>query len=151
MPSIKSTFSPDYERYEGVRPINIYLLRLLFLLVVLFVASDSWSGIFQASRTMGSSESRRGMHVGGVLGTVGFRVDQSPQMVADRDVRDLLQDHLARRRGIPALVNQSAGRFAGRRDDVCIRMGHSADRGDAVVVCSQDVHLAVEEGWMIGR
>ena len=26
-----SIFKPDYERYEGVRPINIYLLRLLFL------------------------------------------------------------------------------------------------------------------------
>jgi hypothetical protein len=25
-----SIFKPDYERYEGVRPINIYLLRLLF-------------------------------------------------------------------------------------------------------------------------
>ena len=47
MPRIKAIFSPDHERYEGVRPINIYLLRLLFLLVVLFVASDSWSGIFK--------------------------------------------------------------------------------------------------------
>ena len=32
--SIKAIFKPNYERYEGVRPINIYLLRLLFLLVV---------------------------------------------------------------------------------------------------------------------
>ena len=43
--AIKAIFKPDYERYEGVRPINIYLLRLLFLLVVVFVASDSWSAI----------------------------------------------------------------------------------------------------------
>jgi hypothetical protein len=43
--SIKTILKPDYERYEGVRPINIYLLRLLFLLVVVFVASDSWSAI----------------------------------------------------------------------------------------------------------
>jgi hypothetical protein len=42
-----SIFKPDYERYEGVRPINIYLLRLIFLLVALFVASDSWSGILK--------------------------------------------------------------------------------------------------------
>jgi hypothetical protein len=33
---------PDYDRYEGVRPLNIYLLRLLFLLVFLFVGYDSW-------------------------------------------------------------------------------------------------------------
>ena len=47
MPSMKAIFKPDYERYEGVRPINIYLLRLLFLLVVLFVGSDSWSAILK--------------------------------------------------------------------------------------------------------
>src|ERR1700693_1346235 len=41
--SIKAVFKPDYERYERVRTINIYLLRLLFLLVVVFRASDSWS------------------------------------------------------------------------------------------------------------
>src|ERR1700686_273476 len=43
----KAIFKPDYKRYEGVRPINIYLLRLLFLLIVLFVASDSWSSILK--------------------------------------------------------------------------------------------------------
>jgi len=43
--SAKAILTPDYERYEGVRPINIYLLRLLFLLIVVFVASDSWSAI----------------------------------------------------------------------------------------------------------
>jgi hypothetical protein len=47
MVSIKDIFKPNYERYEGVRPINIYLLRLLFLLVVVFVASDSWSAILK--------------------------------------------------------------------------------------------------------
>jgi hypothetical protein len=45
--SITAIFKPDSERYEGVRPINIYLLRLLFLLVVVFVGSDSWSAILK--------------------------------------------------------------------------------------------------------
>lgn len=44
---MKAVFKPDYKRYEGVRPINIYLLRLLFLLVVLFVGTASWSGLFR--------------------------------------------------------------------------------------------------------
>jgi hypothetical protein len=44
---LKAMFRPDHERYEGVRPINIYLLRLMFLLIVLFVASDSWSAILK--------------------------------------------------------------------------------------------------------
>lgn len=38
-------FRPDHERYEGVRPINVYLLRILFLLVFLFVSYDSWRAI----------------------------------------------------------------------------------------------------------
>jgi len=42
---ISAVFKPDYERYEGVRPVNVYLLRLLFLLVFVFVGYDSWSYI----------------------------------------------------------------------------------------------------------
>src|SRR5262245_24917014 len=44
--SIKSIFKPDYEHYEGVRRINIYLLRFLYLLIVVFVGSESWTAIF---------------------------------------------------------------------------------------------------------
>jgi hypothetical protein len=40
-------FRPDPGRSEGVRPINIYLLRLLFLLVFLFVGYDSWAYILK--------------------------------------------------------------------------------------------------------
>ena len=42
---IRTVFGPDYERHEGVCKINIYLLRLLYLLVVIFVARDSWTVI----------------------------------------------------------------------------------------------------------
>lgn len=45
--SIKAIFKPNHERYEGVRPINIYLLRLIYFLVAVFVATDSWSGILK--------------------------------------------------------------------------------------------------------
>lgn len=43
--NIKTIFTPNYERYEGVRPINIYLLRLFYFLMVFFVATDSWTEI----------------------------------------------------------------------------------------------------------
>ena len=43
--NISTIFRPDYDRYEGVRPINVYLLRLLFLLVFLMVGHDSWTGL----------------------------------------------------------------------------------------------------------
>lgn len=43
--SIKTIFTPDYARYEGVRPINIYALRLIYFLMLVFVGSDSWNSI----------------------------------------------------------------------------------------------------------
>ena len=42
---LRTAFGPDHERYEGVYRINIYLLRLLYFLVVVFVARDSWTVI----------------------------------------------------------------------------------------------------------
>lgn len=39
-------FKRDYERYEGVPRINIYLLRLLFTLMFFFLSYDAWSHIF---------------------------------------------------------------------------------------------------------
>src|SRR6186713_2662487 len=39
-------FKPDYERWEGVARINIYLLRLLFLLMLIFLGKDAWGYIF---------------------------------------------------------------------------------------------------------
>ena len=39
-------FGPDSERYEGVYRINIYLLRLLYFLMIVFVGHDSWTAIF---------------------------------------------------------------------------------------------------------
>jgi hypothetical protein len=43
---MKNIFKRDYETYEGVRRINIYVLRLFFALIFVFVATDSWRIIF---------------------------------------------------------------------------------------------------------
>ena len=45
--AIPYVFRPNVERYEGVRPIYIYLLRTIFLLIFLFVGYDSWSALIQ--------------------------------------------------------------------------------------------------------
>ena len=39
---IMNIFKRDYETYEGVRRINIYVMRLFFALMFVFVATDSW-------------------------------------------------------------------------------------------------------------
>lgn len=41
--AVPYVFRSDAQRYEGVRPINIYMLRTLFVLIFLFVGYDSWS------------------------------------------------------------------------------------------------------------
>src|SRR3974390_40411 len=45
MVPVKTVFKPDYERYEGVRPIHIYLLRLLYFGILVFVGLDAWRSI----------------------------------------------------------------------------------------------------------
>jgi len=42
---IKYIFTPNFEKYEGVRPINIYLLRVLYFLMFVGVAFEAWKTI----------------------------------------------------------------------------------------------------------
>src|SRR5262245_29209404 len=44
--SVKAVFARDFERYEGVRPIQIYLMRLGYVLVIALVGNIAWSAIF---------------------------------------------------------------------------------------------------------
>ncbi len=46
MQFFKYIFTPNNEKYEGVRPINIYFLRVLYALMVLGVATDAWTTVF---------------------------------------------------------------------------------------------------------
>lgn len=39
---VKYIFTPNHDKYEGVRPINIYLLRVLYLLMPLGAGSEAW-------------------------------------------------------------------------------------------------------------
>lgn len=43
--SIKGIFQPDYERHDGVRRINVYLMRLLYALMLIFLGKDAWTHI----------------------------------------------------------------------------------------------------------
>jgi hypothetical protein len=49
-------FKRDYENYKGVPVINIYLLRLLFTLMFLFLTYESWSTIFNHTGPWGNAE-----------------------------------------------------------------------------------------------
>ena len=43
--SLATVFKPDYERYEGVRPIQIFGMRVGYVLVFTLVGYRSWTGI----------------------------------------------------------------------------------------------------------
>ena len=45
MSIIKYIFTANYERYEGVRPINVYLLRVLYFMMFAAVGLQMWKTI----------------------------------------------------------------------------------------------------------
>src|SRR5256714_12325007 len=45
MAIIKYIFTPNHQKYEGVRPINIYLLRVLYFLMFVGVGLQTWATI----------------------------------------------------------------------------------------------------------
>jgi hypothetical protein len=49
-------FKRDYANYEGVPKINIYLLRLLFTLMFLFLSYDSWTHILTHKGSWGVTD-----------------------------------------------------------------------------------------------
>jgi hypothetical protein len=42
---LTALFKPDYERYEGARPIQVFGLRLAYALVFVLVGNKSWTSI----------------------------------------------------------------------------------------------------------
>jgi hypothetical protein len=46
-----NTFKPDYKNFEGIRPINIYVLRLFFVLMFCVMGYSAWTHIFSHSGT----------------------------------------------------------------------------------------------------
>tara|TARA_B110000444_G_C18469603_1_gene424068 strand:+ start:98 stop:550 length:453 start_codon:yes stop_codon:yes gene_type:complete len=45
MSDLKRIFRPEYNQYDGIRPINIYAMRLIFLLMAVFLGYDVWGYI----------------------------------------------------------------------------------------------------------
>ena len=52
----KKIFLPDHENYQGARRINIYLLRVLFFLIVIFVGKDSWTQLLTNASSLAPIE-----------------------------------------------------------------------------------------------
>jgi hypothetical protein len=47
MVNIKRLFTPDYDRYDGVRPVHVFVMRVGMLLVATMVGAIAWPGLIQ--------------------------------------------------------------------------------------------------------
>ena len=90
MKFIKYIFTPNYAKYEGVRPINIYLLRLLYFLMFVGVGFADVVNDHQPPGPVGSHQGRGILRLGGIPDIVYLRADKAAKMAADRDLHDLL-------------------------------------------------------------
>jgi len=56
MSFLKNLFSQNFVRYDGIRPINIYAMRLIYFLMAVFLSFDVWSYIISFEGTWSPTE-----------------------------------------------------------------------------------------------
>jgi hypothetical protein len=99
MSFIKYVFTPNYAKYEGVRPINIYLLRVLYFLMFVGVGLQTWSTIINHQGPWDHTKAVA-FCVWAAYPTLSiFGLLRPLKVAADRDLHDLLQDALGYRGG----------------------------------------------------
>jgi hypothetical protein len=123
MSFIKYVFTPNYVKYEGVRPINIYLLRLLYFLMFVGVGLQTWSTIINHQ---GPWDHTKALY----LWTVA-----AAKVAADRDLHDLLQDALGYRGGLSLVAGRRACGLTRRRNGPHFHLGPGDNSHRAVGVC----------------
>ena len=77
---INYVFTPNHAKNEGVRPINIYLLRVLYFLMFVGVGVQTWATIIN----------HQDPWLGCIPDTVNLWVGATAKVAADRDLHDLL-------------------------------------------------------------
>ena len=56
MNPIKRIFKSDHEHYDGIRPINIYAMRFIYILMATFLALDVWTHIITYDQSWDPSD-----------------------------------------------------------------------------------------------
>jgi hypothetical protein len=102
---VKNIFLPD-QRYEGVRPINIYLLRLLYILMFFVLGKETWTHILTHQGPWDPIDAVAWC-VWAAFGRIGNR--PPIENIADRAAGNLLQTAGAGFGGISALVKGNDG------------------------------------------
>jgi hypothetical protein len=87
---LQSPFKRDFDHYPGVPRIKIYLLRLLFTLMFLFVSFDFWKYILKPYRTLEVGTGSSLVHVGSLLSYLLRRDHPAAEIAADCLIPDFL-------------------------------------------------------------
>ena len=53
---MKKLFEQNHERFDGIRPINIYGMRFIYFLMATFLAMDVWTHIITYDQRWDSSD-----------------------------------------------------------------------------------------------
>lgn len=112
------TFNPKTifqrgDRYEGVRPINIYLLRLLYILMFFVLGKDTWTHIFTHQEPWNPIDAVVWCVWTAFASLAGLGIIRPVENVTDHIPRNFLQSPLANPCCLPTLVQGHADRLPG--------------------------------------
>ena len=116
------------ERHEGVPNINIYLLRLLYVLMFFVLGRITWTHVLTHQGTLGADKCRSVVRLDGVRDFGGHRNHPSGENAADRAAGDILQSPVAHSCGVPTVVKGHVGGFTRGRNHLAVLVGDIAHR-----------------------
>jgi hypothetical protein len=140
---LKTVFQRN-DKYEGVRRINIYLLRLLYVLMFFVLGKETWTHNPNASRTMGPDHRRGLVRVDGLRNFGGHRNYSSGEDAADRSAGNILQSALAYSCGVSSVVDGYVGRFTSGNHHLVVLVGDIAHRCSSLGIRVGELFLQAE-------
>jgi hypothetical protein len=113
--SLRAIFQRD-ERYEGVRGINIYLLRLVFLLMFFVLGRETWTHILTHQRSWEPTNAEAWCVWTAFATLAGIGIIRPLKMLPILLLEIFLQSPVAYSCGLPTLVKGHVGGFTSGRD-----------------------------------
>ena len=139
--SLKSVFRRA-ARHDGVRWINVYLLRLLYVLMFFVLGKETWTHLLTHK---GPDRCGGVVLVDGVCDFGGHWNYSSGENDTDGAAGDILQSAVAHSGGLSSLAKGSVVGFASGRHRLGVLVVAIADRCGSVGLCVCDLLLQTKE------
>jgi len=142
--SLKAVFQRN-DQYEGVRRINIYLLRLLYVLMFFVLGKETWTHILTHQGPWDPKDAVVWCVWDGVRDFGGHRNHPSCENAADRAAGDILQSAVAHSGGVSTLVKGHVGGITCGRHYLGVLLGDITHRRCAVGIRVCELFLQTQE------